>query len=164
MDGEALRALELPAILERLAAAAATDLGASLARALAPSADVDEVAGRQALTAEAVTLLDGADDPPLAGVTDVGSLVERAERDGVLSPADLRAVSVSSRVAVDARRVVHGRRDAVPRLAEIAERIDPALVRLAEAIDRCVEDDGSDLRDDASPTLRRLRPGDERPE
>ena len=129
MDGEALDALELPAILERLAAAAATDLGAELARALVPSADADEVGARQALTAEAVVLLDGADDPPLAGVTDIAGFVERAERDGVLSPADLRAVSVSARVAVDARRVVHGRRDAVPLLAAIAERIEPSLVR-----------------------------------
>ena len=157
MDGEALQALELPAILERLAAAAATDLGAALARALTPSAVVDEVGARQALTAEAVVLLEGADDPPLAGVTDIAPFVERAERDGVLSPSDLRAVSVAARVAVDARRTVDGRRDAVPLLAAIAERVDPSLVQLAQAIDRCVEEDGSDLRDDASPKLRKLR-------
>ena len=157
MHGEALQALELPAILERLAAAAATDLGSALARALAPSAVVDEVGARQALTAEAIVLLDAADDPPLAGVADIASLVERAERDGVLSPADLRSVSVSARVAVDARLVVHGRRDAVPLLAAIAERVEPSLVQLVAAIDRCVEEDGSDLRDDASPKLRTLR-------
>ena len=157
MDGEALQALELPAILERLAAAAATDLGAALARALTPSAVVDEVGARQALTAEAVVLLEGADDPPLAGVTDIAPFVERAERDGVLTPSDLRAVSVAARVAVDARRTVDGRRDAVPLLAAIAERVDPSLVQLAQAIDRCVEEDGSDLRDDASPKLRKLR-------
>jgi DNA mismatch repair protein MutS2 len=157
VDGEALEALELPAILERLAASAATDLGAGLARALAPSGDGAEVGARQALTAEAVVLLDGADDPPLAGVTDIRSFVERAERDGTLAPSDLRAVSISARVAVDAHRVVHGRRDSAPLLAAIAARIEPSLVQLAEAIDRCVEEDGSDLRDDASPKLRKLR-------
>jgi DNA mismatch repair protein MutS2 len=157
VDGEALQALELPAILERLAAAAATDLGAALARTLTPSAAGSEVAARQARAAEAIALLDSADDPPLAGVTDIASFVERAERDGTLAPADLRAVSVSARVAVDARRVVHGRREAAPLLAAIAERIEPSLVQLAEAIDRCVEEDGSDLRDEASPTLRKLR-------
>ena len=157
MDGEALEALELPAILERLAAAAATELGAALARALAPSPDVNEVGTRQALTTEAVLLLDAADDPALAGVTDIAAYVDRAERDGTLAPSDLRAVAISARVSVDARRVVHGRRDAAPLLAAIAERIEPSVVQLAEAIDRCVEDDGSDLRDDASPKLRRLR-------
>jgi len=157
VDGEALAALELPAILDRLAAAAATDVGAALARALSPSASSDEVVARQALTAEAVALLDEAADPPLAGVTDIAPSVERAERDGMLSPAELRAVAVSARVAVDARRVVHARRDAAPLLTAIAGRIEPSLVGLAEAIDRCVADDGSDLRDEASPKLRKLR-------
>jgi DNA mismatch repair protein MutS2 len=157
VDGEALAALELPAILQRLAAAAATELGAERARVLRPSANVEEVGARQALTAEAVVLLDSADDPPLAGVTELEPFVERAERDGVLSPAELRAVSVSARVAVNARRAVHARREAVPLFAAIAERVEPSLLELAESVDRCVEDDGSDLRDDASPTLRRLR-------
>ena len=157
MDGEALLALELPAILERLAGAAATDIGAGSARALVPSADAVDVVARQALTAEAVALLDGADDPPLAGVTDLGAFVERAERDGTLAPPDLRAVSISARVAVDARRAVHARREAAPLLAAIADRIEPTLASLAESIDRCVEEDGSDLRDDASPKLRKLR-------
>ncbi len=157
MDGEALSALELPAILDRLAAAAATDIGAALALALNPSGDEHEVAARQALTTEAVTLLDEADDPPLAGVTDITPAVERTERDGMLAPAELRAVAVSARVAADARRVVCARSDAVPRLAEIAQHIEPTLVELAEAIDRCVEDDGTDLRDGASPRLRKLR-------
>jgi DNA mismatch repair protein MutS2 len=157
LDGEALSALELPAILERLAAAAATEIGAALARSLVPSPLPDEVAARQALTTEAVALLDGADDPPLSGIADVRPFVERAEREGTLLPPELRVVSVTARVAVDARRVVHGRREVAPRLAEIAEGIEPALLELAEAIDRCIEADGSDLRDDASPTLRKLR-------
>jgi DNA mismatch repair protein MutS2 len=157
LDGEALSALELPAILERLAAAAATEIGAALARGLVPSPIPDEVAARQALTTEAVALLDGADDPPLSGIADVRPFVERAEREGTLLPPELRVVSVTARVAVDARRVVHGRREVAPRLAEIAEGIEPALLELAEAIDRCIEEDGSDLRDDASPTLRKLR-------
>ncbi|HTR33755.1 MAG TPA: hypothetical protein VMH47_07750, partial [Gaiellaceae bacterium] len=61
MNAEALSALELPAILERLAAAAATDLGAGRARTLAPSPDAGEVRARQSLTAEAVALLDAAE-------------------------------------------------------------------------------------------------------
>jgi DNA mismatch repair protein MutS2 len=157
VDGDALAALELPAILDRLAAAAATELGAGLARALAPSADAGVVAGRKALTLEAVALLDAAEDPPLAGVTDVTAAVERSEREGVLGPSELRAIAVAVRVAVDARRVVVTRRDLAPGLAEIAEGIEPSLRVPAEEIDRCVEEDGSDLRDTASTRLRKLR-------
>ena len=157
MDAEAHVALELPAILGRLAAAAATELGAGRARALTPSADVGEVRWRQALTAEAVALLDAAADPPLAGVTDITAAVDRSERDGVLGPAELRAIAISVRVAVDGRRVLLERRDLAPLLADVAEPIDPASIAVAEEIDRCVEEDGSDLRDTASPLLRRLR-------
>jgi DNA mismatch repair protein MutS2 len=157
VDSEAHVALELPAILGRLAAAAATELGAGRARALQPTPDAGDVRRRQALTAEAVALLDAAVDPPLAGVTDVTAAVDRSERDGVLGPAELRAISVGVRVAVEARRVLLERRDLAPLLADLADPIEPASVALADEIDRCIEDDGSDLRDTASPLLRRLR-------
>ena len=42
-------------------------------------------------------------------------------------------------------------------LRELAAGIDPALRALADELERAVEDDGSDLRDTASPMLRRLR-------
>src|SRR4051794_20730899 len=157
MHREALAALELPAILDRVAAAAATELGASSARALRPSAGRGEVAERQSLTSEAVALLDAGDDPPLAGVVDLTAAAERAEREGLLGPEELRAIARSVRVAANARRVVHGRRELAPRLAAIAEGIDPSLLPLADEVDRCVEEDGSDLRDTASPRLRKLR-------
>src|SRR5579884_2449085 len=157
MDAEALAALELPAILERLAAAAATDLGAARSRALGPSPDAAEVADRQALTAEAIALLDAAAEPALAGVRDVGEAVARAERAGTLRAEELRAIGVSARVGVHARGALDARRDLAPRLAAIGARIEPALLSLADEIDRRVEEDGSDLRDSASPALRKLR-------
>ena len=73
MDAAALTALEFPAIVERLAGATATAAGTELALALAPTADPDEVAGRQALTAEAIALLDESLEPPLGGIRDVRS-------------------------------------------------------------------------------------------
>jgi DNA mismatch repair protein MutS2 len=157
VNAEARAALELPAILERVARAAATELGAREARALEPSPDAHVVRARQARTSEAVLLLAGGDDPPLAGVVDLTPAVERSEREGLLGPAELRAAATSVRVAVDARRVISACRADVPLLAAIAEPIDPALAALADAIDDKVEEDGSDLRDTASPLLRRLR-------
>ena len=66
-----LDALEFPAILGRVAAATGTPHGEELALALEPSADQTEVARRQALTAEAVALLDASAEPPLQGISDV---------------------------------------------------------------------------------------------
>ena len=58
MEQRALELLELPAILERLAGAAASEPGIALASELSPSSDHVEVARRQALTAEGIALYD----------------------------------------------------------------------------------------------------------
>jgi DNA mismatch repair protein MutS2 len=157
MNGEALAALELPAITGRLAAASATELGAERAGALLPATELDEVAARQALTAEAVVLLDAAQEPPLAGIADVRDAAARAERDGLLGPSELRSIATATRVALAARRIVGDQRELAPLLHERLSSIDPALGPVADEIDRCIEEDGSDVRDTASPLLRRLR-------
>ena len=157
MDGEALAALELPAITARLAAASSTELGAELARALSPATDVGEVAARQALTAEAVALQNAGQEPQLAGITDARPAVARAERDGTLGSAELRAIATAVRVALEARRVVAEQCLLAPLLHERLALIDPALSPVADELDRCIEEDGSDVCDTASSALRRLR-------
>jgi DNA mismatch repair protein MutS2 len=157
VDSEALAALELPAITERLAVATATELGAEHARALTPSAEPDVVATRQALTAEAVALFDAGHDVPLAGVADVRPASERAERNGTLGPADLRAIARAVRVGLEARRILGEQRALAPRLHERTSTLDPGLAAVADEIERCIDEDGSDVRDTASPLLRKLR-------
>jgi DNA mismatch repair protein MutS2 len=157
MNGEALAALELPAITGRLATASSTELGAERARALVPATELAEVVVRQALTAEAVALLDAAADPSLAGIADVREAAARADRDGMLGPPELRAIATAVGVALEARRIVGEQRSLAPLLDERLAELDPGLAPVAEEIDRCIEDDGSDVRDTASPLLRRLR-------
>ena len=152
MDAAALAALELPAIVDRLATFAATDFGVTLARGLEPSGDPAVVAQRHALTSAAVAALDADAEPELAGIRDVRAAVERSSRGGLLRPDELRAIAVSVRVALEAKRVVRE-----PLLAELLEPVDPALGGLADEVDRRVEEDGSDVRDNASPLLRKLR-------
>ena len=93
MEPFALDELEFLAIRERLARATATELGATLAAALQPSADAHEVARRQALTAEAIALLDESLEPPLDGVRDVREQAAHAALGGALSPQALRHVA-----------------------------------------------------------------------
>jgi DNA mismatch repair protein MutS2 len=157
MNSEALAALELPAITGRLAAASATELGAERAGALRPATDTAEVVARQALTAEAIALLDAAREPSLAGIADVREAAARAARDGTLGPGELRAVGTAIRAGLAARRVVGEQRALAPLLHDRLASIDPALAPVADEIDRCIEEDGSDVRDTASPVLRRLR-------
>jgi DNA mismatch repair protein MutS2 len=152
---DALEALELPAILERLAAATTTDAGAALARAVAPSGDADEVARRQALTAEAVALLDEAAEPPLERVRDVREPARLAVRGGTLTPAALADVASTVRGGLAARAALD--EAGAPLLRGLAAAVEPSLASLAGLVERAVEEDGSDLRDTASPLLRRLR-------
>jgi DNA mismatch repair protein MutS2 len=157
VNGEALAALELPAITGRLATASATELGAERAHALLPAVDAETVVARQALTAEGVALLDAAQEPSLAGIADVREAAARADREGMLGPAELRAIATAVRVALEARRIVGDQRALAPLLHDRLATIDPALAPVAEEIDRCIEEDGTDVRDTASPLLRRLR-------
>src|SRR5918996_1544390 len=157
VDASALDVLEFPAIAERLAAATATTRGAELARTLRPTADDAEVARRQALTAEAVALLDEAAEPPLHGIHDVRDTAAYADRGGTLTPEALGRVAATIGGGLRARAALEGEAERAPLLAGLGGQIDPALAPLAEQISRCVEDDGSDLRDNASPLLRKLR-------
>ena len=103
MDPNALEVLEFPAIRERVARATATDFGATLASELEPSPDPDEVAHRQALTAEAIGLLDESLEPPLEGIRDVREQAAHAALGGALSPQALRHVSDTASGALRVR-------------------------------------------------------------
>ncbi|MEZ5098225.1 MAG: endonuclease MutS2 [Thermoleophilia bacterium] len=157
MDPHALAVLELPAIVERLAGETATPQGESLALALRPSPDPYEVERRQALTGDAIALLDVAGEPSLAGAADVREEADHAARDGMLGPRALRDVAATIRAGLAATHALAAHADRVPRLREVVAPIEPSLGAVAEAIERSVEDDGSDLRDTASTTLRSLR-------
>jgi DNA mismatch repair protein MutS2 len=122
-----------------------------------PSPEPEEVTRRQALTAEAIALLDSADEPPLERIRDVREPVAHAARGGVLTPAALRDTAETIAGSLQARAALETAAEAAPLLADLAAAIDPTLAPLAESIRRRVEDDGADLRDNASPKLRKLR-------
>ena len=155
MDATALETLEFPAIRDRIASATSTEAGAGLACALTPSADSGEVAHRQALTTEVIALLDESLEPPLEGIGDVREHVAHAALGGALSPLALRQISDTASGSLRARAALDGQ-DA-PLLREIAAAVEPSLGGLAKAIDRAIAEDGSDLRDNASSKLRKLR-------
>ena len=157
MDAHALAVLEYPAIVERVARAAETPQGVGRARALVPSADAEDVARRQALTAEAIALLDAAAEPSLRGAKDVRKAATHAARGAALEPATLNDVALTVSVGLQARKALEVQCEVAPLLAEHAASIDTVLRPLADAIAKAVEEDGSDLRDGASQRLRRLR-------
>jgi DNA mismatch repair protein MutS2 len=157
VDPDALSALEFPAVLELVANASATPYGEQLARALLPSSDPDEVSRRQALTTEAIGLIDLSAEPPLDGIHDVRNDAAHAARGAVLTPGVLNNIAAAISGGLRARAALEEQEKSAPLLREVAEAVDKKLAPLAKEIGRRVADDGSDLRDDASPLLRRLR-------
>ena len=148
--------LELPAVLSRLAAATASEPGALLAESLRPSADREQVRARQQQTTEAISLLEDSAEPDLGGTTDVREAAELGARGSSLDTRTLMHVGRTIHAGVTARRTLADRPD-IPGLMMLVTEIDPSLLSVAEEIDRSVEEDGSGLRDSASPSLRRLR-------
>ncbi len=155
MDERALELLELPAILARLAEATESEPGRQRAAALRPVTTAAEVEERQRLTSEAVAVIELSLEPDLA-IASIEAPVALAARGSVLEPAALRPVGSAVAVGLAAREALEHARQA-PGLAAIASAVDPSLQSLGERIERAVEDDGSDLRDGASPALRGLR-------
>ena len=151
-----LELLELPAVLARLAAATQSDPGAVLAGRLRPTADLAEVRVRHERTKEALSLIEASAEPELGGATDVIEAAEIAGRGSTLDPRPLMQVGRTIHTGVTARRAVddHGE---IPALTAVMAGVEPSLLSIADEIARTVEEDGSDLRDSASPDLRRLR-------
>jgi DNA mismatch repair protein MutS2 len=156
VDRHSFDVLELPAIRARLAAETAFAGGRALAEALEPSPDEDVVARRQAETAEAAYLLEVA-PPRLAGAADVRPAAAATRRGVRLQPETLAAVAQTISTALDVRRGLLDAEGSAPLLARRAQAAPESLEGVAAQIQRAVEEDGSDLRDDASPKLRSLR-------
>jgi DNA mismatch repair protein MutS2 len=131
VDAHALDALEFPAILERLANATATSRGEELARALVPSAEVDEVARRQALTDEAIALIEVSAEPPLEGIHDVRAAAAHAARGGVLATDALSRIAATIAGGVRARTAL----DAEPRRRRSCMRSPPRSNPISPARD-----------------------------
>lgn len=96
---KSLSKLELPAVLELLAAQAVSDAAKEVCRQLIPETDLDEVNRLQEQTSAACKLISLKGSPSLGGIRDVGESLDRADRGGSLSPTELLKIASSLRVA-----------------------------------------------------------------
>jgi DNA mismatch repair protein MutS2 len=152
---EATRArLEWPRLASALAALAATARGkeACLGELFCET----RAAARERLaeTDEARALLDAGEPMPLGGVRDLRAAIERASKGVLLQPAELAAVMDTLRASSNLRRFLASRAPRAPRLSELAGTL-PSLHPLAHLLAEKMTPEG-ELRDDATPELRRL--------
>ena len=86
---KSIQILELPRVLEQLAACAVTDEGKDRCRALRPMADQDDVQRAQEETSAAVKMLILRGTPPFSGVRPIGASLQRADMGGSLNTREL---------------------------------------------------------------------------
>ena len=159
MNAHALRVLEYPRVLELVAGRATSELGAGRVRALEPRTDRDWLEQEHARVAATRTMVQG-DQPwhpePLPDLTAALTRlrVEGASWRGTELLAGAQLLRSSRRTR---EGITDERRPAVTRavLAPFAPRLVVAKPT-EDTIERTLQEDGS-VRDDASPTLRRLR-------
>ena len=155
MDEKTLHTLEFPKILERLAAYTAFQASAEMARALRPSADIQEARHRLAETSEAVQLLSTHPGLTIGGARDVRPQVDLAAHGGVLTPVELLDVKSTLLAARTLVRTFERLEGQYPNLADIAAQIPPVF-GLVDAITRAISDRGEVL-DSASAKLGTIR-------
>ncbi|MCR5088437.1 MAG: endonuclease MutS2 [Oscillospiraceae bacterium] len=91
--------LELPTVLEQLAAQAQSELGKELARGLTPSANREEVRRRLQETTDAARMMTLRGGPSFSGVRDIRPALDRARLGGVLNTRELLEIAGLARCA-----------------------------------------------------------------
>jgi len=157
VNAKALHTLEYDKIIRRLTGLASTSLGKEEAEKLSPSAELEIVKRRLAVTDEAVRAISLKGSPPFGGITDIRSSLQRAKLQGILQPPELMEVA---QFIMGSRRlsrfiVSAGEETELPLLEDLREPLTDYKA-LEDEIRRCVDEQG-DVLDSASPELASVR-------
>jgi len=150
-----LARLEWPRLLELLAAQAATERGAEALRALDFPATHASVRQRLAETSEARALCDEGADPPFGGAADLRALLAELARGRTGSARELASVAATLEAMRKVRVSLTGNAGRAPGLAALAQTL-PELRAVERSLAEVLTPAG-ELREDASPELRRCR-------
>src|SRR5947209_7038298 len=120
MHEKSILTLEYPKILEKVAREAAFSASKELVMALQPTPNLQEARQRQAYTSEAYHLIDLRSDAGVQGARDIRHHLERAAREGVLTPEELLEVLATTQSAIHVARM----------LEKLDEEVFPLLHRL----------------------------------
>jgi DNA mismatch repair protein MutS2 len=159
VNSHALRVIEFPRVLDLIAERATSGLGAARIRALMPQTDIPFLESEHRRVAAVRAIIQGDHPWHPEPLPDLSAALTRLRVEGVVwNGSELLAGSQllrSSRRTRDALR--DERRAEISRavLSPLADRL-LAAKPLEDDIDRTLQDDGS-VKDDASPTLRRVR-------
>jgi DNA mismatch repair protein MutS2 len=147
--------LEFPKILDKLTYYAMFSASKELALALQPSLYLSEAQGWQTETSEAAHLLSVKVSVGVGGARDVRPLAGRAQRGAILTQLELLEIRQTLIAARDLQRTITRLAEAYPRLADIAQRIEPCP-GLVNDIGQAIDERG-EVKSSASAALARIR-------
>ncbi|MEG4005127.1 endonuclease MutS2 [Microcoleus sp. Pol11C1] len=155
IQAETLELLEWPRLCQHLATFAATKLGVAAALDLEIPATQAQTAELLAQTQEAYQLDSRAGGAlSFEGIQDIGTSLQRAELQGLLSGEELLAIATTLAGARQLRRIIDSQAD-VPTLQELASQLR-TYPELEQEIHRCI-DDRAQVADRATPKLAGIR-------
>ncbi|NQE37812.1 Endonuclease MutS2 [Microcoleus sp. IPMA8] len=155
IQSETLELLEWPRLCQHLATFAATKLGVAAALDLpipATQAQTAELLGQTQETYQLESRAGGA--LSFEGIQDIGTSLQRAELQGLLSGEELLAIATTLAGARQLRRIIDSQAD-VPTLKELAAQLR-TYPELEQEIHRCI-DDRAQVADRATPKLAGIR-------
>ncbi len=155
IQSETLELLEWSRLCQHLATFAATKLGVAAALDVQIPPTQAQTAELLAQTQEAYQL-DNRPGSALAfeGIQDIGTSLQRAERQGLLSGEELLAIATTLAGARQLRRIIDSQPD-VPTLKELAAQLR-TYPEIEQEIHRCIDDRGQ-VADRATPKLAGIR-------
>ena len=155
IQSETLELLEWPRLCQHLATFAATKLGVAAALDLQIPANQAQTAELLAQTQETYQLESRAGGAlSFEGIQDIGTSLQRAELQGLLSGEELLAIATTLAGARQLRRIIDSQAD-VPTLKELAAQLR-TYPELEQEIHRCI-DDRAQVADRATPKLAGIR-------
>jgi len=155
MDKKSTEILDLPRVLDRLAAHTSFSASRQLAQELRPSSDWEEVQRRQAETREARHLLSLGEEISVGPARDIRPLVLRAAKGAILEPGELLAVQDTLRSARNLRQTFEDKGEACPTLMAVVQELEEAP-DIAESIGDVLNEQG-EVVDTASQALAGIR-------
>ena len=162
MNEHAIKVLEYGKVRDIVAGYAASEPGRAEVLGLVPAAGFPAVSERLGETREFLQILSFGDHPPLDGIRDIYAEVGKLAVPGMmLQPAELLNIAVTLGAARRLKTFFQRFEEAgrtgmtVPLLCARAARITP-LKQSEEAVHAAVDDVG-EVKDSASPALRRVR-------
>jgi DNA mismatch repair protein MutS2 len=147
---------EWNAVRALLAHEAATEMGRDRATAAEPLTDLSEVQAAIEMTGQARLALATAGSLPLEALPDIRPILARSRAEGsVLDGTEMIQLVPVLDASPKLRAYGRGVREASPNVATITDAL-PRFAELADRLRRALDATGA-LTDDASPTLKRLR-------